>query len=820
MPLPSLSLATDTTTGTYIELSNELNYVFKKDAAGVTKTDDVNVKNGGILSGNELIPTTNPVYADKVWAESEILRSGPVTACATTSSLGEPTKVAVSCYNSSTLQFTKLASIWGTGTVPGTSSGNSKLRGISWQTGLTNWIPAYFGATYNLIFYAVPRGQAFTSVEYNNGSPATAVAQGISTLVTPYVFDYTTGVLTFTNAAGGAAASAGTSDSPAILVGPNSWNLCQEAGTNQTAYDIYMTQGYRYTGANLSSGGTGGTVDFDLDMIKNIGRRAWIEGITGTITFDPTTSTATHNLMFIGNGSHYTVKFGYSSITSPNIDSVDAIYEYNGPQPPAEYSYAYPMDGIFNNNWNPANGYPHDLGTFGPHAIKSPSPTTINVPVTVHTNVAGGTGTRITTFGGMYGGSKYVLTIPLTMSATDLMGNPYIVTYNQTFTIAGTTLTIDGFKYYTTGAIVTIPATGLTLGNIYHVISPPTLNAGNLNTFMYATYTTTSDTDNLTNLLDTDKPGNPAFSLTPPITPGDNGDYYSNSSAFQLHVNATTIGLTLTNLLNKTSGTTYSKLFPIPASWGGNTWGSLQNYIGYLANAPGTGETNLSIGGSIGLSILPKGAPVATRLSVTGLTTVNGVSVPAITGSPQWATIVLGPSYAPSTYDAIYNPFGNPASAPLSGTFNATDFFTPLAANYIVPPKSAQPNPATIFPTGGTKYLLFAMDNSGPLITFPIKFGNSSTGLNIKNISVYWYIADSGAPGQQWWSVVKNNINVDHGTSGAGGGWDWKTATVAMNDVMSVQYSTYYKNNNPTQTSIFVCVEFSGTLNISEILVG
>ena len=378
--MASLSLTTNTTTGTYVELSNQLNYVFKKNAAGVTKTDDVNIINGSILPGNELVQTTSPVYADKIWAESDILHSGPTIACLTTSSLGEPTKVAVSCYNPDTLEFTKLASVWGTGAFPGTSSGNSKLTGITWTTGLTNWIPPYFGAKYKLIFYAVPQRQSFTSKEYNDGKPDPSVAQGISNLTTPFVFDYTTGILTFTGAVAGGDYG-GTAANPAIKVGGSSWNLCSTSSPNVTAYDIYMTQGYRYTGSNLSAATS---VDVDIDMIKNIGRRAWVEGVTGTISFDPLTSKATHNLVFIGNASHYTITFGYKSITSPDIDTDDVTYEWSGPVPPAPYSSTYPMDGIFNNNWDIANGFPHDRATFGTHLIRNPTNTTINVPVLVN----------------------------------------------------------------------------------------------------------------------------------------------------------------------------------------------------------------------------------------------------------------------------------------------------------------------------------------------------------------------------------------------------------------------------------------------------
>jgi hypothetical protein len=398
------------------------------------------------------------------------------------------------------------------------------------------------------------------------------------------------------------------------------------------------------------------------------------------------------------------------------------------------------------------------------------------------------------------------------MTAIDLMGAPYIHIYSG-FAISGTTIAIDNFLYYTTGSIVTISSNGLNFGNIYNVVNLiPNLNSGNLNTFNYAAYTTNNN-DNLTNLHDASISGSPTFALTPPLVAG--GDFYVNSSPVLLNVNARTIGLTLTNLLSKTSGSTYAKLFPTGQTWGGNSWGLSQSSIGYLPSAPGTGEIQIAIGASIRTSI----SAGATRASVTGVTNYNGVNLPSLSGPQQWTNITLAPSYIPSTYDAVYNPFGNVATAPLSGTLNATNFFTSLAASYIVP-ESGQPNPSTVFPTGGSKFLLLTMSNSGPLITFPINFGTTSTGLGIVNVSIFWIVPGLDVSTQKWWSVVKNNVNVDHGTVGAGGGWDWKTATVAMNDTMHDLYVAYYATHSPSNSSIFLCIEFTGTLNISDIVVG
>jgi hypothetical protein len=759
---------------------NELDYVFKKNAAGVTKTDDVNVTGGRILSANEGVPTASFVYADGVWTESETLKLGPTVATTTDSSLGGGVKVARSAFNGTA--FTKLTSVWATGSIAGTSSGNTNLRGVTWLTGIKNWIPPYFGAQYGLVFYAVPRTQGFTGTQFNNGSPLPTVAQQISGLLTPYVFDYTTGILTFTDAAAGGTYG-GSASSPAVKVGPASWNLCS-GSANVTTYDIYMTTGYYYTGATLTTFTGSGGASTDIDIIKNIGRRAWIEGATGSISFDTNSSQVSHNLTFFGNSTNYTVIFGYGTFSStPNLGTGDAIYQYPGPPG---------LNGSYNNNRNIANGYPHDTVTFGPYQITSPSSETVNVPVTIHTNVAGGTGTSAAT---SYGGSRFVFTIPLTMSAVDLMGAPGIYAYTATFTITGTYLAVDGWRYYTTGATVTIPAAALRFNNIWNnanlIGAAPAFNTGSNNT--YITFST-GNSDQLYHLNEytTDI----AFSLRTPEDPGVSpsgfGDVYYNNTSIPLSVNGGTIGATIKNLKGLTTGV---GLFP-----NSNTWTGGQTSIGYLGAHPGTAEVNVQTGPGIIASVVG----TIKRLSMTG-TPAGTPPVPAI---PSGVSSISAPStFIPSTKDAIYDPIGN--------AFSQEDFITGLGTTYILPTQTQ--DTASIFT--GNKFLVLSISNNASIPSFTWQMtGKNGQGLTIINMSVYWY--GPTLPNQKWYTAVKDSTNVSNTAAGCGGGFNNTSGTISYNTTDATAYTDYYKSNSPSGTQIFICIEFTGNISVPSIIIG
>ena len=202
--------------------ANELDYVYKKDAAGVVKTDDV--FKASISGLNEKIYTTYPAFADNVWSESHYLYLGAASACAQASTIGG--------FVATNPGFVKLTSIWGTGP----ANSNPALIGVAWESGVPNWIPRLFDISYDLYIYAIPSGVTCTPTTISNGT-----AQRVSPASVQYVFDYITGVLTFIG--------------PPAPVGAGNWDITARDSTDpqKTKYDLWITQGYTYTGATLTN---------------------------------------------------------------------------------------------------------------------------------------------------------------------------------------------------------------------------------------------------------------------------------------------------------------------------------------------------------------------------------------------------------------------------------------------------------------------------------------------------------------------------------------------------------------------------------------
>jgi len=73
--------------------------------------------------------------------------------------------------------------------------------------------------------------------------------------------------------------------------------------------------------------------------------------------------------------------------------------------------------------------------------------------------------------------------------------------------------------------------------------------------------------------------------------------------------------------------------------------------------------------------------------------------------------------------------------------------------------------------------LILSINNNAPITSFPYKF--SGTGLEVVNISVYWY--GSTLPNQKWYTAVKNKVNVSNTASGCGGGFNNTSGVIAYN---------------------------------------
>jgi hypothetical protein len=766
---------------------NELDYVFKKDAVGVTKTDDMSVSR--ILPLNERSFTTALTFSDNIWSESHGLYAGAAAAVLTPSIYNKPNNIATDA------SMTKLTSMWGVGSA---TPGNPLLAGQTWVSGLTNWIPSIFDqskGSYDLVIYAVPQGTAANAV--------LSTGAIVSPLGSNYVFDYATGILTFIGA-------------PA-LVGPGSWNLLQTTtvgGNVVTAYDLYIAKGYRYTGGTLTNfsgaggSGSGGNINIfnqdDLDMIKNIGRRAWIEGATGVLTYDQASNTVSHNMTFIGNSSHYTVIYHYDDATNTDLvalNTPETTFEWSGKVGPVSNP---PIDGIWNNNKNLANGYPHDAADLGTVTLGTP-PTQdkiVQLPITINSLVSGGTGSVAP----YYGGSFFYLGLPLHLLPADAMGPPVFTAFLQwpaPVQTTGSTLVIDGVQYFTSGAQVSVQqrtsgaSYGYQVQNMYNVITPTSFDK---TTFHYIDFTT-GDNDTINELFDSTKNALFDTSISKII------DLYENSQIVTLNVNATTIGAVLTNLKsvrNPSSGTT--KVYPLPnlgthkiADSRGYTYGGTQPYIGYLAAVPETA------GIAVGLSIDGSCKIVYKTFKAVRMSNVD-------VDTPETPAIVNIHDYdvtaAPSPNDPVYMPFEVP------GALCAGDLINPAAAgnlkyDYILP------TPQT-FPTlGGVKYLVVKVGMNAPFQQFQIILAPDSTPaaqIGRTTLHVYWDNPTNPPANNRWYSY-----DIPAGSNGGCGlGSSKNTFTIKMDD----NYGIYASAFTPGVGTMYICIGYTGIIYLNQLQIG
>lgn len=141
-----------------ISQANQIDLLWKKVLYGVTTTDIAANKSGS----NETIASPLPVYANSIWAQAG---SVPVTPPATQTAVVKP--------------------LTGANRVAAVADTTATLN-VSWKTGITNWIPATFGANYAVAVYV--------------GDPQTTGVQIFpDTTNTEYTFDYQAGVLNFSN---------------------------------------------------------------------------------------------------------------------------------------------------------------------------------------------------------------------------------------------------------------------------------------------------------------------------------------------------------------------------------------------------------------------------------------------------------------------------------------------------------------------------------------------------------------------------------------------------------------------------------------------
>ena len=144
--------------------AKKVDYLWKKIGYGATKTDT----NANKAAPNEAIASPLLLRGDKTWNQASSI---PTTQPGSTS--GVVTVYPESAPNETTADATSTAS-------------------RSWKTGLTDWIPPEFGATYGVKVYIHTAGDAGNAA--SSGTRVFAAGSGNND---EYFFDYQSGVLHF-----------------------------------------------------------------------------------------------------------------------------------------------------------------------------------------------------------------------------------------------------------------------------------------------------------------------------------------------------------------------------------------------------------------------------------------------------------------------------------------------------------------------------------------------------------------------------------------------------------------------------------------------
>ena len=219
--------------------AKKVDYLWKKIGYGATKTDT----NANKAAPNEAIASPLLLRGDKTWNQANLI---PATMPG--SSAG-------------------VVTVYPTSAPDETTNDNTASTNRSWKTGLTDWIPPEFGATYGVKVYIHTTGDAG-----NAASSGTRVFAGGSGNNDEYFFDYQSGVVHF--------------------IGTNLPN-----GVNFSGKTVYVC-GARYSGT--------------LGLHNNVAN-------TGDITFNGSTISAPSNadLTFDNSGTGGYIFEGTSSLTIP-----------------------------------------------------------------------------------------------------------------------------------------------------------------------------------------------------------------------------------------------------------------------------------------------------------------------------------------------------------------------------------------------------------------------------------------------------------------------------------------------------------------------
>ena len=202
--------------------AKKVDYLWKKIGYGATKTDT----NANKAAPNEAIASPLLLRGDKTWNQASSI---PGTMPGST---------------------TGVTTVYPTGTPNETTNDNTASTNRSWKTGLTDWIPPEFGATYGVKVYIHTSGDAG-----NAASGGTRVFAGGSGNNDEYFFDYQSGVIHFigTNLPNGVNFSGKT-----VYV-----SGARYTGTLGLQNNVADTGDFGFSGNKMSTGSSNADMEFD-----------------------------------------------------------------------------------------------------------------------------------------------------------------------------------------------------------------------------------------------------------------------------------------------------------------------------------------------------------------------------------------------------------------------------------------------------------------------------------------------------------------------------------------------------------------------------
>ena len=512
-------------------------------------------------------------------------------------------------------------------------------------------------------------------------------------------------------------------------------DLTSTSGTRSSSLTAGDTKQWsmHLTGQQGSGSGSGsGLAGTELELVRNIGLNAWIDGATGTSSYNQNSRVLNYPMTLKGNSVRYDLTFDY---TGTGCIANSTAFTYNS-------------TALFNN-------YITGIAQ-SPNRIINPSFTlqtvaagNYEIPVTISTQYAGGVGN----------GSSYTVNIPVQITAADNMGNPVITYATATLTITSqNTVTVSGIQYYGPGSYVRIPSNWLNFTNFYNIVHNPSL----INYVQFGGVAVAGEADVVGNLGY--GPSYTPYNRSTNNPPEGTNPSFGNRNAFDITVeDAGAITMTVTN--NRGGTATRNPFFPVS----GQTNTGVQTAIGYLDSAP-----NETAG-----TIVKNTPPQAGVDTISGLTSFTRVSIKSATTNgtatdrPDTTSAIQNFSSATLTdYDVQYNPY--------TGNLHATNQASALASTYLLVAETAMPAPTN------RKYLTLKVAVTAILKNFTIKLGSTAaTDNNITNVWVKW--EDTANNITSWYDA---SVAYDAGGCQAGSATNKKTVWgIQINSAVDSTYT-------------------------------